>query len=86
MTKQKKPTPVRAKELLIRAKSEITHEVIFALSTTPEGDFTAHELMDTLKADYPKLKLTLLGRGLSAGAEIEYADSETLRNALKNRS
>ena len=29
--------------------------------------------------------LTSLGRGLSTGSELEYADEETLRNALKNR-
>jgi len=34
----------------------------------------------------PGISVTLLGRGLSVGAEIEYADQETIRNALKNRS
>lgn len=86
MTKQKRPAPVRKKELIERARSSEIREIIFALSTTPEGDYTANELMDALKSEAPQVTVTLLGRGLSAGAEIEYADSETLRNALKNRS
>jgi len=32
-----------------------------------------------------KTKITILGRGLSTGAELEYADSETIRYALGNR-
>ena len=33
---------------------------------------------------YPS-KVTVLGRGLSTGAELEYADSETIKNAFDNR-
>ncbi len=76
----------RTAELLVRIKKNGVTEVIFALSTTPEGDYTARELAKQLSAIDPVLKTTLLGRGLSVGAEIEYADSETLRNALQNRN
>ena len=31
------------------------------------------------------LKISLLGRGLSTGSELEYADPETIKNALTNR-
>ncbi|MEK9176895.1 MAG: toprim domain-containing protein [Patescibacteria group bacterium] len=75
----------RTKELMNRIGKLKPAEVVFALSATPEGDYTAGELMRELKATHPGMKLTLLGRGLSIGAEIEYADRETLRNALKNR-
>ncbi len=61
-------------------------EVIFALSTTPEGDYTARELKKQIEGSSPTIQTSLLGRGLSVGAEIEYADGETLRSALKNRS
>lgn len=77
---------VRAKELISRIEKGAPEEVIFALSTTPEGDYTAHELIRELKTLNSKLKTSMLGRGLSVGAEIEYADHETLRSALKNRS
>ncbi len=31
------------------------------------------------------LKISLLGRGLSTGTELEYSDSDTIKNALKHR-
>ena len=31
------------------------------------------------------LKVTHLGRGLSTGAELEYADKETIKAALENK-
>ena len=36
--------------------------------------------------DEKKLKVTTLGRGLSTGSELEYADPETIKSALGNRS
>jgi recombinational DNA repair protein RecR len=31
------------------------------------------------------IKISVLGRGISTGTELEYSDSDTLRNALENR-
>lgn len=62
-------------------------EVIIALPANPEGDFTALHLRDEL-AEYAKqhaFKITMLGRGLSTGSELEYADPDTLRAAFLNR-
>ena len=62
-------------------------EIIIALSATVEGDNTA----DYLKSDLSKIttsrniKISVLGRGLSTGTELEYSDSDTIMNALKNR-
>jgi recombination protein RecR len=86
MTERKNARTVRSKELLARSLKGGIKEIIFALSTTPEGDYTARELSKEIQKAKPDIKTTLLGRGLSVGAEIEYADSETLRSALKNRS
>ncbi|MBX9765320.1 toprim domain-containing protein [Patescibacteria group bacterium] len=86
MTERKNPPYVRTKELEEKIRKNGIIEIILALSTTPEGDFTARELMNHYKELFPNVKCTLLGRGLSVGAEIEYADAETLRNALKNRT
>ncbi|MBV9349456.1 MAG: recombination protein RecR [Patescibacteria group bacterium] len=85
MTERKTSRTIRKTELMSRIGKNAVAEIIFALSTTPEGDYTARELMREIREKMPALRTTLLGRGLSIGAEIEYADSETLRNALKNR-
>jgi len=89
MTKLKKERPIRTAELWKRIERGIQSglkEVIIALATTPEGDYTARELVKEIQSKFPTIKTTLLGRGLSVGAELEYADPETLRNALKNRA
>lgn len=81
-------TEPRVSELLKviaeRKKSGLT-EVILAFATTPEGDYTARELKNKI-GEQNHVKVSLLGRGLSLGAEIEYADHETLRSALIGRS
>ncbi len=85
LTERKKGNTVRSNELMVRIQKNNLSEVIFALSTTAEGDYTARELANKIKNLHP-ITITLLGRGLSVGAEIEYADAETIRNALQNRT
>ncbi len=58
-------------------------EVIIAISDTTEGQATALYLERALSS--LKLKISRLGRGLPLGAEIEYADEETLSSALESR-
>lgn len=74
---------------VIRAKKENNlKEIIFALSATPEGEHTTEyieQLVNQLAIKH-NIKITILGRGLSTGTELEYLDSETLKNAFKNRS
>ena len=62
-------------------------EIILALSVNPEGDYTVDYLKTQLAPllSDAKIHLSVLGRGLSTGTELEYSDSETLRNALRNR-
>lgn len=61
-------------------------EVILAFSVNPDGENTARYVESLLK-DFAEqgLRVSLLGRGLSTGSELEYADPETLKNALENR-
>lgn len=59
-------------------------EVIIALSPTTYGDLNASLIAHELRA--VAKKITRLGRGIPTGAEIEFADEETLLGALKNRS
>lgn len=83
---------IRSRELFSeiqrRAQREGLQEVILALSATAEGDNTTAYLQKVLAPLGEKFKVTIsvLGRGLSSGSELEYADPETLRNALRGRS
>ncbi len=60
-------------------------EVVLALSATNEGEHTADRIREILTPLREHLKLTILGRGLSTGTELEYTDAETLSGALQNR-
>ena len=70
-------------ELLNRIEKEKITEVILATNPTTEGDTTALYLKRKLQP--LGVKITRLGRGLSTGADLEYADEITLSEALKNR-
>jgi recombination protein RecR len=60
-------------------------EVVLALSATSEGEHTADRVRELLGSLRDHLKISTLGRGLSTGSELEYADAETLSGALSNR-
>ncbi len=76
---------VRLGELVARLQESGSpvREVILSMNTTPDGENTA----DVVRARIQPLpvKVSVLGRGLSTGAELEYVDSDTIRNALQNR-
>lgn len=59
-------------------------ELILALNPTPEGDATASFISRELKS--PLIKITRLARGLPRGADLEYADQDTLTHAIQNRN
>jgi len=62
-------------------------EVILGFSVNPDGENTARFVESMLKQQVENgLKISYLGRGLSTGSELEYADAETIKNALSNRS
>ncbi len=63
-------------------------EVILGLSATTEGDHTRQILQEKILpiAAGLSFKLSSLGRGLSTGSELEYADPDTIESALKSRS
>jgi recombination protein RecR len=72
------------KELLLLTK-EKAKEIILALNANPDGDNTANYLKKFLSKEFSNVKISVLGRGLSTGSELEYADKETIFNALENR-
>lgn len=87
---------IRLRQLLERVSVEkdqgsVINEVILSLNTTPDGEHTADIVKDAVTKVLKNLtlpqsiKISILGRGLSTGAEVEYADSETIKNALSNR-
>ncbi|MHB9019702.1 MAG: recombination mediator RecR [Minisyncoccota bacterium] len=76
----------RLETLKINIKNELggqADEIIIATNPTTYGDFNAAILSKELK-DLTK-KITRLGRGIPTGGEIEFADEDTLGNALERR-
>ena len=74
---------LRLDELKERAKKPEIKEIIIAINPTTEGEATTLYLERLLKS--LGKKITRLGRGLPIGAELEYADEETLSSALESR-
>ena len=66
-----------------KLKDGLVTEVIFALSTTMEGDTTNFFLYKRFtKYNVP---MTTIARGISIGDELEYTDEVTLGRSLINR-
>jgi recombination protein RecR len=88
---EKEPSSViREKELLARIESLAPRglkEIILAMSATPESEHTADYVRETLATLTQKhgIRVSVLGRGLSTGTELEYSDPDTLRHALLGR-
>lgn len=79
------PDDINLKSLLTRLMdhSEVS-EVIIATNATADGEATSMYLSRVLKP--AGIKVTRLARGLSVGADIEYADEVTLLRAIENRT
>ncbi len=77
------PDTLRIEPLVSRVKNENVKEIILALDADLPGDVTALFISKRL-ADQP-VKISRLARGLPTGAALEYADANTLADALKNR-
>ena len=79
---------IREQELVARVEKGTKgglKEIVLALSATSEGEHTADRVREVLTPLREHLKLSTLGRGLSTGSELEYADAQTLTGALQNR-
>jgi len=74
---------IRIKELESRIKKgKDVKEIILGMNANIEGENTAEYLRQHIGPTYV---MSTLGRGLSTGAELEYADPETLKSAFQNR-
>lgn len=77
------PKEIRLDRLLKRALDGEVREVVLATNFTNEGEATAHYIGELLGAR--GLKVTRLARGVPVGGELEYVDSGTLAQALRER-
>ncbi len=81
---------VRVRELLARITlpNDTISEIVLALSATTEGEDTVAFLKEYLAPTCTNhaLKISILGRGLSTGTELEYVDADTMKSALLGRS
>ena len=77
------PREIRLDRLLKRALDGQVREVVLATNFTNEGEATAHYIGEMLGAR--GLKVTRLARGVPVGGELEYVDSGTLAQALRER-
>ena len=78
---------IRIKDLRFKIQERIKNgleEIIIAMNSNIDGENTVEYLKEQLN-DF-KLTISVLGRGLSTGAELEYADPETLKNAFLHRT
>jgi len=77
------PREIRLDRLLKRALDGVVREVILATNFTHEGEATAHYIGELLSAR--GLEVSRLARGVPVGGELEYVDSGTLAQALRER-
>jgi len=77
------PNDLRIEELIKKVEKGIINEVIFALSTTMEGDTTNYYLFRRLKDS--GVKISSIARGIAIDDELEYTDELTLGTALSSR-
>jgi len=77
------PDDLRIEELVTKTDNTVVNEIIFALSTTMEGDTTNYYLYKRLKEK--EIKISSIARGIAIGDELEYTDEVTLGAAISRR-
>lgn len=77
------PSQLTIKSLIEKARNGEVEEIIFALSSTLEGDTTNFYIFKQLEG--LNIKTSTIARGISVGDELEYADEVTLGRSITNR-
>ena len=77
------PTQLNIVSLVEKVKLGTIDEMIFALSSTMEGDTTNFYIYKQIK-DF-EIKTSTIARGIAVGDELEYADEVTLGRSILNR-
>lgn len=79
------PEEIKLAELIKRLRDKDIKEVILALNPNMEGESTCMYINKTLRSQSSAFKVTRLAHGLPVGADIEYADEQTLTHAMEGR-
>tara|TARA_R100001369_G_scaffold32775_1_gene57756 strand:+ start:752 stop:1372 length:621 start_codon:yes stop_codon:yes gene_type:complete len=77
------PGELNIHSLVEKVKTGTIKELIFALSSTMEGDTTNFYIFKQIEPF--KITATTIARGISVGDELEYADEVTLGRSIVNR-
>lgn len=77
------PSQLTISSLVEKVKTGQTEELIFALSSTMEGDTTNFYIFKQVK-DF-EVKISAIARGIAVGDELEYADEVTLGRSILHR-
>ncbi len=77
------PNDLTIHSLIEKVKSGSVKEIIFALSSTMEGDTTNFYIFKQIEPY--NIVTTTIARGISVGDELEYADEITLGRSILNR-
>jgi len=77
------PDDLHIQELIDRVSKGDFKEIILATNPSVEGEATAMYIKTRLN-NYG-VKITRLGRGLPVGADVEFADSQTLARSFEGR-
>lgn len=76
------PDEIGIDQLVKRCKNGVT-ELILAVSSTVEGQATAHFIAESVKA--LPLEVTRIAQGIPLGGELEFVDGGTLTHAIEGR-
>jgi recombination protein RecR len=77
------PTDLNIQSLVNKVNEGKIKELIFALSSTMEGDTTNFYIYKQIQG--AEITLSTIARGISVGDELEYADEVTLGRSITNR-
>lgn len=77
------PSQLNIKPLIEKVKTGTISEIIFALSSTMEGDTTNFYIFKQLKEF--NITTSTIARGIGIGDELEYTDEVTLGRSLMHR-
>ena len=77
------PNDLKINSLVEKVRSGRVKELIFALSSTMEGDTTNFYIFKQIQDS--EVVISTIARGISVGDELEYADEVTLGRSITNR-
>ena len=79
-----RPSDLSIGSLIERVSQAPPQEIIFALSSTMEGDTTVFYISKQLEPHH--IRTSVIARGISVGDELEYTDEVTLARSIINRT